>query len=288
MKKILILAAAAISMIGAASCGNSKLTREQERTHRLDDSLQVALANSDSLFSLLYDVTTGMEQITRLEKLMSTEINSESTSARESIASQMAAIQKGLIDRRKRIEELEKKLGSSAGENGKLRQQLTALREQIDKQAATVADLTSQLQNAHIEIASLTTTIDSLNSAVDTISQAAARTQQQLEQAVDDLNAVYFVIGNNDELKQHKFISGGGFLRKTKVLEGDFDDSYMTRADRRTLTTIPLDAKKAEVLTKQPDGSYEFIKGENDMLSLRILDPERFWSVSNILVVKTK
>lgn len=288
MKKILIMIAAALAMVGAASCGNSKLTEEQERTHRLDDSLQVALANSDSLFSLLYDVTTGMEQITQLERLMSTEIGTESTSARQSIAAQMAAIQQGLIDRRKRIEELEKKLGASAGENTKLRTQLTALREQIEKQAATVADLTSQLEHANIKIQNLSVTIDSLHTTVDTMSQAAARTQAQLSQAVEDLNSVYYVIGNKNELKAHNFVEGGGFLRKTKVLESDFDSSYMTRADRRTLTAIPLDAKKAKVLTKQPKESYELVKDGNDMLTLRILDPARFWGVSNILVVETK
>lgn len=287
MKKFSIIALAALSLIGVSSCGNDKLSQEEERNHRLDDSLQIALANSDSLFSLLYDVTTGMEQITQLEKLMATEISPESASARETIASRMAAIQRGLIERRQRIEELEKKLGSSAGENSKLRTQLTALRDQIDKQAAAVADLTTQLENAHIEIATLTSTVDSLNSTVDTITQAAAQTQRKLDQAVVDLNSVYYVIGTKDELKEHNFIEGGGFLRKTKVLESDFDENYMTRVDRRTFKSLPLDSKKAKVLTKQPVESYEIAQGPNGMLTLRILDPARFWGVSNILVIQT-
>ena len=105
---------------------------------------------------------------------------------------------------------------------------------------------------------------------------------------MNDLNAAYYVIGSNEELKAHNFIEGGGFLRKTKVLESDFDETYMTRVDRRTFRGMPLDAKKAKVLTKQPKESYELAKGPNDMLILRILDPARFWGVSNILVIETK
>lgn len=288
MKKTLIALALTGIMVAATGCGNSKLTEEQERTHRLDDSLQVALANADSLFSLLYDVTMGLEQISHLEHLLNSDINPESTDARMNIQKQMAAIQKGLIERRERIEELEKRLGQGAGENSKLRRQLDALREQIDGQAATVADLTARLENAHIRIDQLTDSIGGLTASVDSIAAAEAQVKGQLDKAVEDLNSVYYVIGSNDELRKHNFLSGGGFLRKTKVLEADFDESYMTRGDRRTLTVIPLDAKKAEVKTKQPEDSYKIDKSANGILSLRITDPKRFWGVSNILVIETK
>lgn len=286
MKKIMTFAALIAAMMTVNSCGNTKLTEEEARNHRLDDSLKVALSNADSLFSLLYDVTAGMEQITRLEKLMGTEINSESTTARESLAKQMEAIQRGLIDRRKRIEELEAQLANNNGASAKFKQQMEILRAQIDSQAATVADLQQQLENAHIHIASLDSTITSLNSTVDTISAARQKTQEELDKTISDLNAVYFVIGSDKELKEHNIIEGGGFLRKTKVLPSDFDKSYMTRADRRTLSVIPLDSKKAKVMTSQPADSYRIDRSSTGMLSLVITDPAAFWATTNILVVK--
>lgn len=288
MKALIKAASMAAVLIAATSCGNDKLTREQEHSHRLDDSLQVALENSDSLFSLLYDVTTGLEQISHLEHLLNSSINTESVDARQNIERQMAAIQQGLIDRRKRIAELESRLGQNSAENSKLRKQINALREQIDGQAATVASLTERLQAANFQIESLNDSIAGLTASVDSISAAEANVKSELNQAVSDMNAVYYVIGSNEELKAHKFISGGGFLRKTKVLESDFDESYMTRADRRSLTEIPLDAKKADVKTAQPKDTYELVKSQNELLTLHILDPKRFWAVSNILVVETK
>lgn len=288
MKKLLIAVAALGGVMAACSCGNSKLTDEQEKNYRLNDSLQMALNNADSMFSILYDVTTGLEQISHLEHLVNASVNAENIDARHDIEAQMVAIQQGLIQRRKRIEELEARLGKQAGESSKLRNQLNALRGQIDEQASTVADLTARLTAANYRIEVLTDSVTDLQATVDTISAAKAQVESERNQAIEDLYAVYYVIGSNDELKSHNFISGGGFLRKTKVLESDFDQSYMTRADRRTLTAIPLDAKKAKLMTKQPEDSYSIDKDANDMLTLHITDPRRFWAASNLLVIETK
>lgn len=286
MKKISLAAALIAALMCVNSCGNKKLSEEEAREHRLDDSLKVALASADSLFALLYDVTAGMEQITRLEKLVGTEITAESSTARESIVRQMDAIQKGLIERRKRINELEAQLAANKNTTAADRQKLEMLRSQIDSQAATVASLRKQLDDANIHIASLELTIDDLNNTVDTINAARQQTEAELEQTVADLNAVYYVIGSDKELKDHNIIEGGGFLRKTKVLPSDFDKNYMTRADRRTLSVIPLDSKKAKVMTTQPTDSYRIDRSASGMLSLVITSPNAFWATSNILVIK--
>ncbi len=286
MKKFSLAAALLAALFTFNSCGSKKLDDAEARNHRLDDSLEVALANADSLFSLLYDVTIGMEQVTRLEKLVGTELNTESTTARENITKQMEAIQRGLMERRKRIEELEAQLAQNKGVSAKYRQQIEVLRQQIDSQAAAVANLQQQLMEANIHIEALENTIEGLTNTVDTINAARQQTQDELDSAISNLNAVYYVIGTDKELKEHNIIEGGGFLRKTKVLPSDFDRSYMTRADRRSLSVIPLDAKKAKVMTSQPEDSYRLDRSAAGLLSLVITNPESFWATTNILVVK--
>ncbi|MDE6033174.1 MAG: hypothetical protein K2G15_04335 [Muribaculaceae bacterium] len=288
MKKYAIAAALVAALLPFQSCGNKKLSEVEEKNPKsqLDDSLQVALANADSLFAMLYDVTVGMEQITRLEKLVGTEVSGESATARESIAKQMEAIQRGLVERRKRIEELERQLANNKGVSAKFRQQIEILRSQIDTQAATVASLQKQLESANIHIASLESEITGLNAGVDSINAVQKKTEAELNSAISDLNAVYYVIGSKDELKEHNIIEGGGFLRKTKVLPSDFDKGYMTRADRRSLAVIPLDSKKAKVLTSQPTDSYRIDRASNGQLSLVITNPDAFWGTTNILVIK--
>ena len=68
-------------------------------------------------------------------------------------------------------------------------------------------------------------------------------------------------------------------------MQGDFDQSFFTAADKRTLTSIDLNAKKAKVLTNQPTDSY-VIEDVNGHKVLRITNPAAFWSLSNYLVVK--
>lgn len=44
--------------------------------------------------------------------------------------------------------------------------------------------------------------------------------------------------------------------------------------------------KKGKLISKHPDGSYEFGKDSNGQAELRILDPKNFWSLTKYLVVQ--
>ena len=61
--------------------------------------------------------------------------------------------------------------------------------------------------------------------------------------------------------------------------------SYFTKADRRTLSEIPLHSHKAELMTNHPKDSYEIVANGN-VKTLRILNAHKFWEKSNFLVVK--
>ncbi|MBR5193935.1 MAG: hypothetical protein IKW37_05990, partial [Bacteroidaceae bacterium] len=78
-------------------------------------------------------------------------------------------------------------------------------------------------------------------------------------------------------------------LQKTKVLENDdFNKDYFTQVDIRTDKSIKLYSKSAELLTTHPDGTYELVKDNEGLLTLSILNPNKFWSVSRYLVILVK
>lgn len=291
MKRLLPAIAIVIALIAATACGNSKLSQAEEQNHRLDDSLRTALANSDTMYALLYDVTVGLEQITQLEHLLDAQIDAENPNARADIQRQMEAIQRGLISRRQRIAELEKQLAGSTGEQAKLRQRLNELRTQIDAQAQSVRDLTSRLEAANIRIEvlqdSITEIVAQSDAAIGQMQEANAQVEQQLVDTENALNTVYYVIGNKDELKAHGFIEGGGFLKSAK-LGKEFEIGYMTAVDKRTFTSLPLDAKKVKILTEQPESSYTLEKDANGLLTLRITNAASFWARRDFLVIETK
>ena len=126
--------------------------------------------------------------------------------------------------------------------------------------------------------------LSTVNKNVTREKEAAEQHSKQLTTQVDNLNTCYYVVGSKKELKANKIIETG-FLRKTKILEGDFEMSYFTKADRRTLNDIPLHSNKAQLMTNHPKDSYEIVDNGNGK-TLHIKDAHRFWEKSNFLVIK--
>ncbi len=279
---------AAACMMCLAACNNSNTETAATDTaivDRLNDSLLVANAEKDSLLSLINDINDGMMQIRDMEKIISaSNLNNETRNKRQEIMDNMRLIQQALQDRREKLASLERRIKNSKGDSAQLQKTIDGLKKQIADQEASIARLTEELRKAHIEIQVLNTAVDSLNVANQTITEEKVAAEEKSEQLVNELNTCYYVIGSKNELKENKIIETG-FLRKTKVLEGDYEINYFTKGDKRTLTEIPLHSKKAKIYTKHPEGTYEIVDNDG-VKSLLITDPTRFWSLSNFLVIQ--
>lgn len=252
------------------------------------DSLQIAMANQDSLLVLMNDISEDMMQIKSMENLLASTSNlsGESTSRRDQIRNDMKAIQQALQDRRQRLEEMEAKLKNSNGSNAILQKSIETLKQQIAMQEQDIASLREQLSKANIVIETLTDQVDSLNSKV-TVAQEEIRQKDEVNtQLSNEMNTVYYAIGTGKELKASGLMKDGGFLRSDKINPADFDAKLFIRGDKRTLQTIPLYSKKAKVMTSQPESSYKIDEVDGQKV-LTILNPTQFWNQSPYLVVKT-
>ena len=284
MKRTIVMALAAAAVM--TSCGTrEKLEKAEEQNVQLNSELQATLATQDSLFALINDITAGMGQIKDLEHIISTPGNiSDSRSQKDQLRNDMVAIQEALQQRRDRLAQLEEKLRKSGSQNATLTKTTENLKAQISEQETEIATLHNQLAAANVQIASLGQKVDSLSSTVTTVTTEREAARNEATQLNDELNTCYYAIGNKSELQKNKIIQTG-FLRKTKIMEGDFEKAYFIKADKRTLRSIPLHSKKAEVMTKQPASSY-VIEDEDGQKVLKIKDPSQFWQLSNFLVIK--
>ena len=262
--------------------------RQDSINAALQDSINTANAERDSLMELMGDIAAGMDQIKELEDIMSVNnLNSETPDRKRQLRDDIMLIQQSINKHKQRLEELEKRLKQSTNYNSKMEKTIASLKQQLDVQQKDINSLTEQLAAAHIQIKNLNQSVDSLNTVNKTVvkeKEAAQEESKQLTHEVNNLNTCYYVIGSKKELKANKIIETG-FLRKTKILEGDFEMSYFTKADRRTLNDIPLHSHKAELLTNHPGDSYEIVD-HGGSKTLHILNPGRFWEKSNFLVVK--
>lgn len=293
MKKFRFLAAFVAAALALTSCNGDKLKRAEEQNRTLEGSLQETLATQDSLLVLINDITDGMTQIKELEKIITTpgNLTGDSESRRNQIRNDMVAIQNALQTRRQRLEELEQRLNEVNGSNSTLSKTVKLLKTQIAEQQTEISTLTNKLAAANIQIEELGSTVTNLTNSLDTMTMMANNEKAQRTEAeenarrlADELNECFYAIGTKSELKKAKIVESG-FLRKTKVLKGEFDESYFTSDDMRTLTSIPLHSNKAKVLTNQPAGSYQIVDVDGQKV-LNITDPAKFWQLTNILVIQ--
>ncbi|MDE6077852.1 MAG: hypothetical protein K2G29_08980, partial [Muribaculaceae bacterium] len=114
---------------------------------------------------------------------------------------------------------------------------------------------------------------------------AKEKAQAEATEIENAANTVYYAIGTNKELKKNDLLEKK-FLGQTKVLKGDFNESYFTKADKRTLSTIPTGSKKVKIWTNMPADSYEILENADKTKTIKITNPTEFWSMTPYLVIQ--
>lgn len=289
MKNKFAFILAASAMLTACS-GSDKQSQSTAADSSLTDAsrqeLIEAINERDQLLALVNEINATTAEIKNLEHIVSINASQSEATQDAQINSDLQAIQDALEQRRKKIEELERKLKSSNSSNTSLLATIDGLKSQLASQAVEIRDLSARLGAAQEQIEALDQTVAALTDSVQTVAAQRDAAQQQAYEQEQSANACYYVVATREELKSHNIIEDGGFLKKTKVMDGDFDKTFFITRDKRTLTQIPLHSTKAKVLTSyQPKDSYEIVD-VNGQKVLRILNPAKFWGVSNYLVVQ--
>ena len=125
----------------------------------------------------------------------------------------------------------------------------------------------------------------------ETIRQKEETIQQQtatLETSRQRLGTVYYVVGTKKELSRAGLIeSKGGLLGLGRTVRptGHTEGGQFTALDTDRATVIPIEAKKAKVVSAQPAGSYA-LEPDGEQLELRILDREAFRAVKYVIIMK--
>lgn len=228
-----------------------------------------------------------MDRIKYLEQLMTVSGTNakENPTQRTKILADLASVQRTLKERREQLAKLESQLEQSSLYTDELKSTVKILHNQINTQAKDIATLRTQLTKANETIDSLNSAVDSLNNTVAAINDNLDSAQTKSQQLANELNTCFYAIASKSELKEHQIIETG-FLRKSKLMKGDFDHGFFTLSDKRTLKEIPTHSGKIKILTNHPQDSYE-ITGDSRNKTIRLLNPEKFWSLTNYLVIQT-
>ncbi len=251
-------------------------------------TLTQAIADRDSLIALINDISSDMAQIKQLEQIISiSNVSNEISSDKNKIREEIEAIKITLRQRQEKLNSLEEQLKSSKLKNKQLDKTIKNLKQQIETQKNEIDSLTNALTFAKQQIISLENDKDSLNQTITSITEEKEQIEDVAIKAIEDvneLNKCYYAIGTKKELKNNKILETG-FLKKSKLLEGDFNANFFNTLDKRTFNKLDLHSKDAKILTKHPTGSYS-IEDVNGQKVLYIKDIKSFWNLSNYLVIQ--
>ena len=264
------------------------------------DSSKVMRDYTNSLSTLVNEVSDGLNDIKNLEKIVTNDgLSNETTERKEQVRNDILLIKSSVQDRMNRLAELEDQLTRSEAkakyseeERQTMLNTITDLRKQLTDQQQRIDALTAQLDAAKTTINNLNQKVDSLKTVNNNVTNENIKAKEEAQKAREEalklsneLNECFYAVGTNKELKAHKIIESG-FLRKTKVMQSNnIMLSYFTKADKRTLNEINLHSKKAKVLTNHDSQSYGIVD-VGGMKVLRIYNHNLFWQYTNYLVIQ--
>jgi len=291
MKKVVLLFAAAM-MLALGACDTRKERQEAlANANALDDSLQQVIVQKDNelndLMGTLNEIQEGFRQINEAEGRVNVERKHGESSNKQLIVENMEFIQKTMKFNRELIANLRQQLKTSTASNSRLKAtieetvaNLTAQLEEKDKQ---IAALREELAQKDIRIAEQDDQISTLNTNVSTLTSENESKTKTVNAQDKELHTAYYVFGTKKELREQNILERGDVLRSSS-----FNKDYFTRIDTRMTKVIKLYSKSAKLMTTHPEGTYTLDKDVSGQYTLRITNPQKFWSVSKYLVITVK
>ena len=282
MKRLLLVVGCAALL---ASCGNKA---QNQALKAQNDSLSVALAEReaelDGILGAFNEVQEGFRLINEAENRVDLQSGAiENASASQRVKEDIRFISEKLKSNREQIAKLEEQLKNSRYNSAQLKKTLDNLKAELETRQQQIATLQSELAAKNIRISELDDAVAGLTKNVDDLSAENAAKSATVASQDKALNTAWFVFGTKSELKDQKILQKGDVLKNA-----DFNKDYFTQIDIRTDKEIKLYSKDAELLTTHPAGSYELVKDAKEQLTLKITNPNEFWSVSRYLVIQVK
>lgn len=290
MKTVNYLIVVAAFAFSAVSCVESSGKYKSLLAQR--DSLQVYSqtleTNNNEILDMLNEVELAFQEIRTTEGKVMMNMNGsdvQSKSRKQQLSDDVRQVKELIATSRTRIQELEEKLEKSGKNSAALRKSIERMKKELEEKSSLILALQDELSKKNIRIQELDTQVGELNTNVAELTTLTTQQDATIKEQDKDINEVWYCVASDKDLKQAKILTGTGLFQSKKVLQKDFDRSIFVEADLRNIKSIPLEVKKAKVLSNHPEGSFELKKGDDKKITLEILDPEKFWSISKYLVV---
>ncbi len=270
------------------ACENSK-NSEKQYVNTQADSLNTVVTARDStindLLASFNQIEENMDSLEIRQHMLSVNVQKGEVkgNVKEHINTMIAEINDLMDQNKKKIADLNSKLRKNSVKIKEFQKMIKNLNEQIAQKNTELQSLNEQLTAANAQLAQLRTSVDTLTNNNNSQSQTIAA-------QTTTIHTAFYVIGKSKELENMKVIDKkGGLLGigKTAKLNSDMDKNNFTQIDYTKVMNIPINSKKAKIVTSHPSDSYvlEKEKEHDEYTNIHITQPEKFWSESKYLVI---
>lgn len=281
MKKTLTILSVALVAFMLSSC----VEKSKKYQQLVAEKDAVVLENQNiekeynAALGIISDVENSLSAIRDAEGLML--IKGENNTQRDQLNSELIQIKESMAVNRAKLDSLSNVLEKSNKDRSYLRNTVKKLQAQLAEKEATIVAMQEQLAQKDEEIAGLNTQVSTLNEDLTKVNAEKEEQSRIIADQITELNTVYYIGAKKKELK------ASGILTSKFILRKEVPTDSFTKVDKRELTEIVFDTKKAKVLSAHPTESYTIVVKDNQSV-LQINNPELFWSVTKYLVVVTK
>ncbi|PNP95622.1 hypothetical protein BFS16_04485 [Hoylesella timonensis] len=282
MKKLLSVTLIAILSLAFVGCQGNKQSAESADAAQ-SDSLRQVISQKDNeindMMGTLNEIQDGFNEINAAENRVTIAKGGEGANKEQQIRENIQFIAKTMKHNRELIAKLRNQLKQSSVKGDALKNTLENLSKQLEEKDKQLQQMRAELDAKDIHITELDEAINNLHTNVNNLANESSKKSQVINSQDKQLNTAWFVFGTRKELKEQRIIEGD------KVLQSNFNKNYFTKIDIRVDKEIKLYSKYAKLLTMHPSSSYILQRDANKQYTLKITNPEIFWSTSKYLVI---
>lgn len=288
MKRILLLGISATMLVLSSCVEKSQKYKDLlARTDSLNQVLAVQTGEMEKMFADINDISVGMQSLREAEQLLLLEAEKEGKAVTKSkqqlnqLKNDIQAIKEAIAGYKSQIDQLEKK---NKVQSAEFKRMLANLKAELEMRDEKIGEITAQLVAKNQELAAKVAEVKNLTQNIESLDKTTKEQKMIITEQDQAIHQANYLIGSRKALKEAEVISRQGIFCPP-IVSSQAQKAEFIQIDIRETVSIPLNDKKAKVLSVHPKESYTLEMGEDGNLILKINDVESFWKQTRYLVV---
>ena len=307
MRKYILISIILVCVFGCGNENQENRIKDLEHVNKyLGLKLQKQSTELESSSDVIEDVTALIKVIHETEikiekkkhRLRSAKEVEGAVESKEEILNSIQGLYDDLKRHREKAVELQKKLDSLAAGNTQQNETISSLRIALEEETIKAEGLVMEVDslNKHVihlenKQGELTGKISYLKSELNSKENEVSRKELEIKSLHQELNTIFYIIGNSRELRRKKIIVKKGIpvlrslnpFSKNYVLGEDFTFAEFEQ-EESTFAEFKVEGRIKKILPYRNRNHYD-ITYENGLSFVNIKDFKNFWHQKFLVIV---